>query len=79
MVASFLLLFSGPAWGHFGLRRLDGASDGTDFEYFHGGDDWEEDLCHSGRRQSPIDLPFFEGDILSPIPRDFFSKVARFL
>ena len=62
---------------HFeSVRRLDGELGAPEFEYFHGGDDWDTDLCQVGSRQSPIDLPFFEEDIKSPIPRDFFSKVT---
>jgi len=61
--------------------QLDGLSEPEEFEYFHGGDDWTLDVCKHGKRQSPIDLPFFEEDIVSPMPRDYFTlpSMRRFL
>lgn len=58
-------------------RILDSGPD-EEFEYHQGGDDWIHFYkCKRGRQQSPIDLPFFEEDIMSPIPRDFAAR--RFL
>lgn len=53
--------------------------DGEEFEYSHGGDDWHHTACKKGKRQSPIDLPFFEEDIARPIPRDYVFKPNTFL
>ncbi len=49
------------------------------FSYLHGGDDWNYTACRRGKRQSPIDLPFFEEDIMfeSPVPKDYYIKVTR--
>ena len=41
---AFALLETASA--HFeSVRRLDGELGAPEFEYFHGGDDWEIDLC----------------------------------
>ena len=46
-----------------------------DFVYDFGGDDWHDhQACVKGKRQSPIDLPFFEEDIMDPIPKDYFTR-----
>ena len=55
-----------------------------EFDYTHGGEDWtEHQACSKGKRQSPIDFPFFEEDIMNPVPRDYFTRSknlgARFL
>lgn len=52
-----------------------------EFDYEQGGDDWDDYYyCKYGKRQSPIDFPFFEEEILSPVPKDYFTKTpARFL
>jgi len=49
---------SAAVQGHF--QRLDGEVGATEFEYWEGGHDWDDPLCHEGLRQSPIDLPFIE-------------------
>ena len=40
-------LFETTSSAHFESirRRLDGELDAPEFEYFHGGDDWENHLC----------------------------------